>query len=218
MLSSARPAELAVDLLPEQQDVYTRCPRQHSRYLEQSVVSHFQDRIGWMVVLALFGFISGYIISSYENTLASLLILAVYMPMIADTGGNSGSQAATVVIQALAKNDLNYRLTGYIIWKELRIAVLTASVLSLIAFLKVTLLTSGTDLPGDLSLFRVAMVITFALAIQIVVSAVIGTSIPLVASRFGANPAVMTSPLLTSMVDIFGMLIYFGMATSMLPL
>ncbi|MET4693426.1 magnesium transporter [Endozoicomonas lisbonensis] len=194
----------------------TRAENTNSDYLNQSVMDHFQARIGWMVMLALFGFISGYIITSFEDTLSSLLILAVYIPMIADSGGNSGSQAASVIIQALAKNDLHTGLYLRVLWKELRIAIMTAGVISIIAFCKVALLSGDAALPMDTSLFEVAFVISFALAVQIVVSTLIGATIPLGATRAGINPAVMTSPMLTSIVDIFGMLIYFGLATSML--
>ena len=188
----------------------------HSDYLNQSVMNHFQARIGWMVMLALFGFISGYIITSFEDTLSTLLILAVYIPMIADSGGNSGSQAASVIIQALAKNDLKPQLFLKVLWKELRVGLLTAGVISIIAFCKVALLSGDATLPLDTTLFHVAFVISFALAVQIVVSTLIGASIPLAAAKSGMNPAVMTSPVLTSIVDITGMLIYFGLATSML--
>ncbi|AMO55469.1 magnesium transporter [Endozoicomonas montiporae] len=194
----------------------TRAETTHSEYLNQSVMDHFQSRIGWMVMLALFGFISGYIITSFEDTLSSLLILAVYIPMIADSGGNSGSQAASVIIQALAKNDLHTGLYLRVLWKELRVGIMTAGVISIIAFCKVSLLSGDAALPMDTSLFEVAFVISFALAVQIVLSTLIGATIPLGASRAGINPAVMTSPMLTSVVDISGMLIYFGLATSML--
>ncbi|MGI9276794.1 MAG: magnesium transporter [Endozoicomonas sp.] len=192
------------------------CAEVQSEYLNQSVMTHFNARISWMVVLALFGFISGYIITSFEDTLSSLLILAVYIPMIADSGGNSGSQAASVVIQALARNDLHPGLFGKILWKELRIGLMTAGVLSIIAFCKVALLSGDAAMPMDTSLFYVAFVISLALAVQIILSTMIGSMIPLIAAHFGKNPAVMTSPMLTSIVDISGMLIYFGLATSML--
>ena len=188
----------------------------NSEYLNQSVMSHFQSRIGWMVMLALFGFISGYIITSYEDTLSTLVILAVYIPMIADSGGNSGSQAASVIIQSLAKNDLHTGLILQVLWKELRVGLLTAGVISIIAFCKVALLSGDATLPMNTSLFEVAFVISFALAVQIVISTLIGACIPLGASRMNINPAVMTSPMLTSIVDISGMMIYFGLATSML--
>ena len=191
---------------------------QSSDYLNTSVMSHFQARVGWMIVLALFGFISGYIITSYEDALASLMILAAYIPMMADTGGNSGSQAATVIIQSLARNDLTSGMLFRVMWKEVRIAVMIAGVIALITMAKVFLLSSGADLPMGVSLFQVAAAIALALSIQIVMSAVVGTSIPMFAARFKMDPAVMTSPLLTSIVDISGMLIYFGTATSLLPL
>ena len=136
--------------------------------------------------------------------------------MVADTGGNSGSQAATVIIQSLARNDLNAGMVFKVMWKEVRISVLIASVIALITIVKVTLLSTGADLPMGVSLLQVASAIALALSLQIIVSAIVGTIIPMISSHFRMDPAVMTSPLLTSIVDITGMLIYFGTATSLL--
>ena len=207
----------ASDTIALQNNTTTVDPQvQSSDYLNTSVMSHFQARVGWMIVLALFGFISGYIITSYEDALSSLMILAAYIPMMADTGGNSGSQAATVIIQSLARNDLNAGMVFKVMWKEVRISVLIASVIALITIVKVTLLSTGADLPMGVSLLQVASAIALALSLQIIVSAIVGTIIPMISSHFRMDPAVMTSPLLTSIVDITGMLIYFGTATSLL--
>ena len=187
-------------------------------YLTTSVWGHFSSRVHWMVMLTLFGFLSGYIISRYEDALSSLLILTIYMPMIADSGGNAGSQAATVIIRAMAVGELGRGTALQILWKECRVAAMMAMVIAGLAFLKVALLTSAADLPSDLTLLRVGSVIALALAVQVIFSTLTGALVPLAARRLSLDPAVLASPMLTSLVDISGMLIYFGLATRLLGL
>ena len=194
------------------------CTGSSTGYLGTSVWGHFSSRVHWMILLTLFGFLSGYIISSYEDALSSLLILTIYMPMIADSGGNAGSQAATVIIRAMAVGELGRGVALRILWKEFRIAALMALVIAGLAFLKVALLTSAADLTSDLTLLRIGFVIALALAVQVMFSTLTGAMVPLAARRLSLDPAVLASPMLTSLVDISGMLIYFGLATRLLGL
>ncbi len=208
-------ATLTESQYPNRDDACTAVP---AGYLTTSVWGHFSSRVHWMVMLTLFGFLSGYIISRYEDALSSLLILTIYMPMIADSGGNAGSQAATVIIRAMAVGELGRGTALQILWKECRVAAMMAMVIAGLAFLKVALLTSAADLPSDLTLLRVGSVIALALAVQVIFSTLTGALVPLAARRLSLDPAVLASPMLTSLVDISGMLIYFGLATRLLGL
>lgn len=182
-------------------------------YMGTSALKHFQKRVVWIVSLAAVGIISGLIIHSYENALEKLLILALYMPMVADTGGNSGSQAATVVVRALALGQISLNHVFKILWKETRISLLLALCLGLLAYGKVMLLSWETDIPSSYSLPLVAFMISLALSLQVVTATVIGAGLPLLVKRFGGDPAVAASPAITTVVDITGLLIYFGVAT-----
>jgi magnesium transporter len=187
-------------------------------YLETSTFNHFRRRIVWVAGLAAVGIISGIIIHRYEGALEQMIILALYMPMMADTGGNSGSQAATVVIRALALGQVTLRNWFRIIWKEARIAMLLAVCLGLLAYGKVLFLSWEAEVPEAYSLQLVAFAISLALSLQVISSTVIGAGLPLLVKRFGGDPAVAASPAITTVVDITGLLIYFSIATAFFDL
>lgn len=181
-------------------------------YLKKTVWTHFKNRAVWIVSLAAIGLISGLIIHSFEETLAHFMILALYMPMVADTGGNTGSQSATVIVRALALNEVCFKDLFKIIWKEFRISALLALVLGLLSWGKVMFLSEGSDIPMGYSLFQVSMAIAIALSLQVITSTLIGAILPMLAARLKLDPAVIASPALTTVVDITGLLLYFSTA------
>ncbi len=182
-------------------------------YMATSSWKHFKKRAVWIISLAALGIISGLIIHGYENVLENFLILALYMPMVADTGGNSGSQAATVVVRAMALGQVSVKDWLKILWKEARISLLLAVCLGILAFLKVLFLSWETPIPELYSLSRIAFAIALALSIQVITATIIGAGLPLLVKRFGGDPAVAASPAITTIVDITGLLIYFGITT-----
>lgn len=185
-------------------------------YLRTPSYVHFKNRAVWVVSLAAVGLISGMIIHSFEETLTRLLVLALYMPMVADTGGNVGSQSATVVVRALALKEISFRDFFKVIFKEFKIAILLAIVLGILSFAKVMWLSADSEIPAGFSLFKIASVIALALSLQVITATLIGAMLPLVAAKFKLDPAVVASPALTTIVDITGLLIYFSIATALL--
>lgn len=184
-------------------------------YNQTGVFTHFRKRVIWLSSLAILGLISGIIIHAYEEALSALIILALYMPMVADTGGNTGSQAATVVIRALALGQVSVKDWFRILFKEARIAILLSLVLGAIAFGKILFLSWETEVPQQFNLLYVATGISAALSLQVITATVLGASLPLFVKRLGGDPAVAASPAITTVVDITGLLIYFGIATIM---
>jgi len=182
-------------------------------YLETSSWKHFQKRVTWVVTLAAVGIISGMIIHRYEKALEKMLILALYMPMVADTGGNVGSQAATVIVRALALGEFSVRAWLKVIWKETKVSSLLALCLGVLAFAKVLFLSWETEIPAEYSLVKIAFVISLALSLQVITATLIGAALPLIVKAFGGDPAVAASPAITTVVDITGLLIYFGVAS-----
>ena len=182
-------------------------------YLKMSPLEHFRKRVFWIIALTFMGFISGAVIHRFEATLMSMMILAFYMPMLADTGGNTGSQAATLVVRALALKQICSRDFVRIVLKELLVGFLLAGTLWLIVFLRVIIMSSSVSLPSGHSLAKVASVIASALGIQIVSSTIIGAMLPLAAKALKFDPAVVASPAITTVVDITGLIIYFSVAT-----
>lgn len=185
-------------------------------YLKTSSFKHFKNRSVWVVSLAALGLVSGMIIHSFEETLANLMILALYMPMVADTGGNTGSQSATVVVRALALREISFADIFKVIWKELKVSILLAMVLGILSYLKVLFLSADSEIPNGFSLGKIGFVIALALSIQVITATLIGAILPLIASRFKLDPAVVASPALTTIVDITGLLIYFSTAKILL--
>ena len=138
--------------------------------------------------------------------------------MLTDMGGNTGSQSATVIVRAIALKEVEPKDIFRVIWKELRISLLLGLVLGLIAFLRVEITSGGTAIPAALSLSQIGFAIGLALAVQVVSATIIGAVLPLVSSAFKLDPALIASPALTTIVDITGLLIYFGIAKALLHL
>jgi len=191
---------------------------QDTSYLQTPAITQFSRRVIWLIILAFFDFVSGAVLQSYQNTISKLMLLTFYMPMLTDMGGNTGSQSATVIVRAIALKEVNPRDIFLVIWKELRISLMLGIVLGIIAFLRVELTSGNTAIPAMLSLPQVGLVIGLALAIQVVSATIIGAILPLVSSAFKLDPALIASPALTTIVDITGLLIYFGLAKALLHL
>ncbi len=178
-------------------------------YLQMSAWEHFRNRVGWVVVLALLGLVSGYIVQSYEGLILQFGILATFMPMLADTGGNTGSQSATLVIRALALKEISVRDALKIVWKEFKVSFYLAMVLAVVAFGRVIFFARGS-VPANYSLWLIGLAVSTALGLQVITSTLLGALLPLAAVSLGHDPAVIASPALTTIVDISGLLIYFA--------
>ncbi|EAR57118.1 hypothetical protein SKA34_18589 [Photobacterium sp. SKA34] len=185
-------------------------------YLENSVLNHVKERIGWIVGLALMGIVSGLIISHYEDTLSQLVLLAIYMPVIAAAGGNTGSQAATLVVRALAMEEIKSRDWLAVLWKEFRVAIVIALSLAIVIVGRVIFFSGDVVLPNGMHLEQVALAIGIAISIQVVISTSVGGVLPMLARTLNLDPAVLVSPVLASMVDITGMVVYFKTVNWML--
>jgi len=186
-------------------------------YLRSSVWEHFRHRSGWVLALALLGLVSGFIVHRFEGLLLQFSILATFMPMLVDTGGNTGSQSATLVVRALALREVVPRDAARILFKELQISLLLGALLAGIAFGRVYLF-GDSGLPPGVPLAMVGVAVATALAIQVVFSTLIGACLPLFAAKLRIDPAVVASPALTTIVDITGLMIFFTTAKLILGL
>jgi magnesium transporter len=186
-----------------------------ANYLKVSSFQHFKKRVAWILGLFITGILSSFVIHRHEYLLERITVLALYLPMITATGGNTGSQAASVVIRALSLGQITLRNWLVVIFKEAKVALLLAISLFFLAFLKVLLLSSY-NIPEPYGIYRIAFTIGIALSIQVITSAIIGATLPLIAKYFNGDPAVAASPAITTLVDITGMMIYFAIAIAML--
>ena len=185
-------------------------------YMKTSVWGHFKNRSPWVVALAVLGLVSGFIVQSFEGLLLQFTVLAAFMPMLADTGGNTGSQSATLIVRALALKEVSSRDVFRILSREFRISILLALLLGVIAFLRVMVYGVGAHMPDQYSLLRIGLAISLALGLQVVTSTLVGALLPLGAAKMKWDPAVVASPALTTIVDITGLLIYFTTAKLLL--
>ena len=185
-------------------------------YLKTSSWGHFKNRWVWLVALAALGMVSGYIVQSFEGLLLQFAILATFMPMLADTGGNTGSQSATLVVRALALREISPRDIVRVIWKEFKVGFPMAILLAGLAFGRVVFFAGGSSRPAGYSLPTIGLAVGAALGLQVLTSTLIGALLPLAAAKLKFDPAVVASPALTTIVDITGLLIYFTTAKFLL--
>ncbi len=185
-------------------------------YMNTSSFHHFKKRVVWLVSLAAIGIISGMIINEYQGVLEHFIILAMYMPMMAATGGNTGSQAATVVIRALSLGEVTDDEWLKILFKEMKISFMLSVCVAALTFFKIAYLSFNSHLPAGFTLPYIGLTISVAIAIQVITSALLGAGLPLIVRRLGGDPAVVASPAITTIVDITGLLIYFTVASATL--
>lgn len=173
-------------------------------YFETSVFTHAKNRFLWLLVLMLSAAITGAIITKYENAFSAIPLLVSFIPMLMDTGGNCGSQSSTLIIRGLALDEIRFKDIFKVIFKEFRIALLVSLGLALANGLRI--LITYKDL-------KLAIVIGLSLIATVILSKLIGCTLPLFAKKIHLDPAIMAAPLITTLVDTCSIIIYFTIAT-----
>ena len=183
-------------------------------YLKTSVFETFKSRIPWLLLLMVSATFTGQIIAKFEDALGACAILTAYIPMLMDTGGNCGSQASVTVIRGISLDEIEFSDLLRVIWKEIRVAVLCAAVLSAANFVK--LLLVDKMIFGNPITMTVAAVICLTLIVTVFAAKLVGCTLPLLAKKIGFDPAVMASPFITTVVDAISLAIYFRFAALLL--
>ena len=186
-------------------------------YLKTPVWDIFKHRIPWLSFLMLSATFTGIIITIFENKLAACVALTAFIPMLMDTGGNSGSQSSVTIIRAISLGELQFGDLGRVIGKEIATAGLCGAVLATACFAKI-MLVDRMLLHNAAVTPLVALVVCLALLMTVVLAKLVGCSLPLLAKKLGFDPAVMASPFITTIVDALSLLIYFFIATRLLGL
>ena len=179
-------------------------------YLKTGIFASAKHRIIWLLVLMISATITGNIIKQYNDILQSVVILAAFIPMLMDTGGNSGSQSATLVIRGLALDEIRLKDVWKVLWKEFRVSIVVGFVLSGVNFIRIYYLES-TDL-------YVAITVCLSLFVTVLTAKLVGGILPIAAKRLRLDPAIMASPLITTIVDAVALVTYFSIATLLLNL
>ncbi|WP_251859943.1 magnesium transporter [Clostridium sp. Marseille-Q2269] len=177
-------------------------------YLKTGVFELAKHRILWLLVLMISATFTGSIIRKSEDVLQSVVILASFIPMLMDTGGNSGSQSSTLVIRGLALGEIKLKDIFKVMWKEFQVSVIVGIVLSVVNFLRVYFIEKVN--------FMVSLTVCISLFFTVVLAKVVGGILPIVAKKLKLDPAIMASPLITTIVDAVALLIYFGIAKLLL--
>ena len=183
-------------------------------YLKTGVLETWKARIPWLLLLMVSATFTGQIIAGFENALAAVAILTAYIPMLMDTGGNCGGQASVTVIRGISLDEIEFSDLPRVIWKEIRVGVICGATLSAANFLKIMCI--------DRLVFHnpitvtIAAVICITMLLTVVCAKVIGCVLPLFAKKLGFDPAVMSSPFITTLVDAVSLLIYFNFARTLL--
>ena len=183
-------------------------------YLKTSAVRLWLSRAPWLLLLMLSATITSKIIASYEAALAACTILTAFIPMLMGTGGNAGSQASVTVIRGLSLDEIHLRDTLRVIWKELRVSILSGLTLMPIAFLKVMYLDGLFREEGGV---RIALVISATLFFIVVLAKLVGCVLPLLVKAVKLDPAVVANPFITTIVDALALIVYFALASRLIP-
>lgn len=173
-------------------------------YFETSVFKHAMNRIPWLLILMFTSIITGTIITKYENAFAAIPLLVSFIPMLMDTGGNCGSQSSTLIIRGIALDEIQFKDIFRVIFKEFRISLIVGAALSV---------TNGLRIYIQYRNPALAFVIALSLIGTVMMAKIVGCILPLVAKKVHLDPAIMASPLITTLVDTFSILIYFNIAT-----
>lgn len=184
-------------------------------YLKTSVFETFKKRIPWLMLLMVSATITSQILTTFENKLASVMVLTAFIPMLMDTGGNTGSQASVSIIRALSLGEIGIRDIFKVLWKEIRVALCCGISLSVICFAKL-MLFDRVIMGNDGVTVIVAIVISLTILVEIILAKIVGCTLPIVAKKIGFDPAVMASPFITTIVDAISLLVYIAFASLLL--
>lgn len=179
-----------------------------TEYLDMSVWKHIKNRLPWLFFLMCSYIITGSIIAGFEQELSKVICLVAYMPMLMGTGGNSGSQSATLVIRSLSVGDLDLKDAAKVLWKEARVSFIIGLILSALNFLRVVFI--------DHNGIGVAFTVCIAMVVIVVAAKVVGGMLPMLAKKIGIDPALMASPMIASLTDMISVVTYFVLATMIL--
>lgn len=177
-------------------------------YLKTGIFETYYKRIPWLMLLMLSATFTGKIISSYESALRDYAILTSFIPMLTGTGGNAGGQTSASIIRGISLNEIAFKDIFRVIWKELRVALICGITLSVTLFAKLILV--------DRIEFKIAIVVALAIISAVALAKMVGCMLPLFAKKIGFDPAVMANPLLSTMVDVVTLAVFFKIAVTVL--
>ena len=179
-----------------------------TEYLDMGVFRHAKNRLPWLILLSVSLMITGSIIEQFEATLQQVVALTFYLPLLMGTGGNTGTQAATLIIRGLSLGDIELKDTLKVFWKEFRVSIILGIVLSAFNFAKIMLI--------DRESVQIAITVCASMMAVVIFAKLIGGMLPMLAKRLGIDPALMATPMISSLTDMVSSFVYLLMATAVL--
>jgi magnesium transporter len=177
-------------------------------YLKSGIFMLAKNRIVWLLVLMISATLTGKIISRYQNLLETVIVLATYVPMLMNTSGNAGSQSSTLTIRGLALGEISSRDFIKILWTEFRVSIIVGLVLAIVNFLRIIIF--------DKVSMAIGLVVCISLFSTVIIAKMVGGLLPIVAVKLKLDPAIMASPLISTICDAVSLTIFFTMATLIL--
>lgn len=183
-------------------------------YLKTKVLKLAKNRIPWLMVLMISSTLTGQIIEGFESKLAAVAGLTACIPMLMGTGGNSGSQVSTLIIRGLALGEIKVKDYFKVLWKEIRVSIMVGFVLGVVNALRMFVLrgTIGNDASNS-----VILVVSLSVWCVVIVAKIMGCTLPIIAKLLKLDPAMMTGPMISTVVDAISLLIYFTLANAIIP-
>ena len=181
---------------------------QDAEYLDIGVFRHVKNRLPWLLFMTVMLMITGMLIAQFEKVLSQVIILVAYLPLLMGTGGNTGTQAATLIIRGLSVEDIDLKDVFRVAWKELRISIILGLILSAFNFLKI-LIIDGEPVP-------IALTVALSMIVVIVFAKLLGGMLPMAAKKIGVDPALMATPMISSLTDMVSSCIYLLTASLIL--
>ena len=184
-------------------------------YFKTSVFRHAKNRIIWLLFLMLSSTFTGLLLERFQTAIAAVPLLVAFIPTIMDTGGNCGSQSSTLIIRGLALDEIKLSDIFKAIWKEVRVSFMIGAVLAVVTGLRIFLQYDGIHNPQSI---KIAFIVGVTLMATAMIAEIMGCVLPMLAKRLKLDPAIMASPLITTVVDLCSMLVFFSIATAVMGL
>ena len=201
--------DVLVDETTEDMEIMNALSPSEQPYFETGVIKHARNRIGWLLVLMLSATLTQTIIAHYQEAFTAVPLLVSFIPMLTDTGGNCGSQSSTLIIRGIALDEIHFKDIFKVIFKEFRVAILVGAALAVVNGIYMVIRYHDPML---------ALLISISLVATILIAKLIGCVLPLVAKKLRLDPAIMAAPLITTIVDVCSIMVYFQVATHLLHL
>jgi magnesium transporter len=179
------------------------------RYANVGTIGLVKRRAVWLIVLLIFDFLTGTVLKTFEHALSTVVALTFFIPMLLDTGGNAGNQAAITIIRGMAIGDVNFKNAYKVIRVELLASLIMGLIVGAVAFIRAALLQQSILL---------AAVVGITMSSLVILAILTGIFLPLISKKLGLDPAVLAGPITTSIVDVVGLIIYFKIAQAFLPI